>query len=57
MVGAAAMVGLGIIPPHEVAQAIDLDTIVLLLGMMLLAAYLTRAASTPRSSTRSSISA
>ena len=44
LVGAAAMVGLGIIPPNEVAQAIDVDTIVLLLGMMLLAAYLTRAA-------------
>ncbi len=44
LVGAAAMVGLGIIPPSEVAQAIDVDTIVLLLGMMLLAAYLTRAA-------------
>jgi Na+/H+ antiporter NhaD/arsenite permease-like protein len=44
LVGAAAMVGLGIIPPSEVARAIDVDTIVLLLGMMLLAAYLTRAA-------------
>ncbi len=44
LVGAAAMVGMGIIPPNEVAQAIDVDTIVLLLGMMLLAAYLTRAA-------------
>ena len=44
LVGAAAMVGLGVIPPSEVAKAIDVDTIVLLLGMMLLAAYLTRAA-------------
>ena len=43
LVGATAMVGLGVIPPAEVAQAIDVDTIVLLLGMMLLAAYLTRA--------------
>ncbi|MDP1824728.1 MAG: SLC13 family permease [Archangium sp.] len=44
LVGAAAMVGLGIIKPSEVAAAVDVDTLVLLLGMMLLAAYLTRAA-------------
>jgi Na+/H+ antiporter NhaD/arsenite permease-like protein len=44
LVGAAAMVGFGVIPPSEVARAIDVDTIVLLLGMMLLAAYLTQAA-------------
>lgn len=43
LAGAAAMVGLGVIPSSEIAQAIDVDTIVLLLGMMLLAAYLTRA--------------
>lgn len=44
LVGAAAMVGLGIIEPSEVAAAVDVDTLVLLLGMMLLAAYLTQAA-------------
>jgi len=43
-VGAAAMVVLGVVPPAEIARAIDLDTLVLLLGMMVLAAYLTRAA-------------
>lgn len=44
LVGATAMVGLGVIKPHEVTEAVDVDTLVLLLGMMLLAAYLTRAA-------------
>lgn len=38
------MVALGVIPPKEIAESIDVDTIVLLLGMMLLAAYLTKAA-------------
>ena len=44
LVGAAAMVGFGVIKPSEIAAAVDIDTLVLLLGMMLLAAYLTRAA-------------
>lgn len=44
LAGAAAMVALGVVAPSEVAGSIDVDTIVLLLGMMLLAAYLTRAA-------------
>lgn len=44
LAGAAAMVALGVIAPREIAESIDVDTIVLLLGMMLLAAYLTRAA-------------
>lgn len=43
-IGAAAMVGLGVVPPSEIVAAVDLDTLVLLLGMMVLAAYLTRAA-------------
>ncbi len=43
LVGAAAMVALGIIRPTEIAESIDLDTLVLLLGMMLMSAYLTRA--------------
>lgn len=44
LVGAAAMVALRIVAPAEVSSAVDLDTIVLLLGMMLLTTYLTRAA-------------
>ncbi len=43
LVGATAMVLLGVVPPHDVPGAVDFDTLVLLLGMMLLAAYLTRA--------------
>jgi Na+/H+ antiporter NhaD/arsenite permease-like protein len=41
--GAAAMVLFGALPAREVTAAIDFDTLVLLLGMMLLSAYLTRA--------------
>ncbi len=44
LVGATAMVALGVVAPDEVAGAVDLDTIVLLLGMMLISTYLTRAA-------------
>jgi Na+/H+ antiporter NhaD/arsenite permease-like protein len=44
VVGATAMVALGIIAPGEVAGSIDLDTLALLLGMMLISTYLTRAA-------------
>ncbi|MBL8914176.1 MAG: anion transporter, partial [Archangium sp.] len=39
-IGAAAMVALGVVPPSEIIAAVDVDTIVLLLGMMVLAAYL-----------------
>ncbi len=50
--GAVAMVAFGVVAPAEVFgasddpahRAIDFDTLVLLLGMMLLASYLTRAA-------------
>lgn len=43
VIGAAAMIALRVIPAAEVRDAVDLDTIVLLLGMMVLAAYLTEA--------------
>ncbi len=45
LAGAVLMVVLGIVSPEEVfREAIDFDTIVLLLGMMILASYLTHAA-------------
>lgn len=44
LLGATAMVVAGVFSPSEVAAAIDVDTIVLLMGMMLLAVYLTGAA-------------
>ncbi|MHB8875452.1 MAG: ArsB/NhaD family transporter, partial [Myxococcaceae bacterium] len=52
LLGAMLMVGVGVVTPAEVfnhsadagKHAIDLDTLVLLLGMMLLASYLTHAA-------------
>lgn len=37
------MVAFGVVAPKDVPGAIDFDTIILLLGMMLLSAYLTRA--------------
>lgn len=40
MVGAAAMLGVGAIDLDEAARAVDPETIVLLLGMMVLVAYL-----------------
>lgn len=40
MIGAAAMLGLGVMDLHEAAEAVDVDTIVLLFGMMVLAGYL-----------------
>ncbi len=43
LAGAAAMVAFGVIAPEQVPAAIDFDTLILLLGMMLLSAYLTRA--------------
>ena len=43
MLGAVLMVATGVLTPKETYAAIDHDTIVLLLGMMLLTAYLERA--------------
>jgi Na+/H+ antiporter NhaD/arsenite permease-like protein len=43
LVGASAMVLLGVLAPASAIAAIDFDTLILLLGMMLLSAYLTRA--------------
>lgn len=43
LVGAVAMVAVGALSPHQALAAIDLDTLALLLGMMLLTAYLARA--------------
>jgi len=40
LVGASLMVGLGVLPLDEAYRAIDLDTLVLLLGMMILVASL-----------------
>lgn len=43
LLGAAAMIALGVVRPDELSFAVDFDTLVLLLGMMLLSAFLTRA--------------
>lgn len=43
LLGATAMVALGVVSPAEVKEAVDADTLILLLGMMLLGAYLTGA--------------
>ncbi|MCX7869108.1 MAG: SLC13 family permease [Terrimicrobiaceae bacterium] len=40
LLGVAAMVAFGVLTPERVYRAVDYDTLVLLLGMMLLAAYL-----------------
>ncbi|WP_442887044.1 SLC13 family permease [Congregicoccus parvus] len=40
LLGAVLMVGCGVMTPEEVYRSIDYDTLVLLLGMMLVAAYL-----------------
>ncbi len=40
LLGAVAMVAFGVLTLHEAYQAIDLDTILFLLGMMILIAYL-----------------
>lgn len=40
LLGAAAMVGFGVMTPEEAYRAVDYNTLVLLLGMMLIAAYL-----------------
>jgi Na+/H+ antiporter NhaD/arsenite permease-like protein len=44
LLGAVLMVGAGVLTPAESFKAIDHDTIVLLLGMMLISAYLDQAA-------------
>lgn len=44
LTGAVAMGALGIIKPEELQASVDVDTLVLLLGMMLFASYLKRAA-------------
>ena len=41
--GAIAMVGFGVLPLEEAYRAVDLDVVTLLLGMMIIAAYLTDA--------------
>jgi Na+/H+ antiporter NhaD/arsenite permease-like protein len=43
LAGAAAMVALRVVTPAEARGAVDGDTLVLLLGMMIVSAYLTRA--------------
>jgi Na+/H+ antiporter NhaD/arsenite permease-like protein len=40
LLGAVMMVACGILTPHEAYRAVDYDTLVLLLGMMLISAYL-----------------
>jgi Na+/H+ antiporter NhaD/arsenite permease-like protein len=40
LIGAAAMLGCGVISVHEAARAVDYETIVLLFGMMVVVAYL-----------------
>lgn len=44
LAGACAMVAVGAVLPRDVAQAVDVDTLILLLGMMIISAYLTKAA-------------
>src|SRR3989442_12413493 len=40
LVGAVLMVATGVMSPQQAYRSVDFDTIVLLLGMMLIAAYL-----------------
>ena len=40
LVGAAAMLGFGVLTMHDAAKAVDYETIVLLFGMMVVVAYL-----------------
>lgn len=40
LLGTVLMVGLGVMTPEQVYRAVDYDTLVLLLGMMLISAYL-----------------
>ena len=44
LLGAVAMVGCGVLTPKQSYEAINQDTIALLLGMMLITAYLDEAA-------------
>ncbi len=39
LLGAALMVSCGVMPPEQVYRAVDYDTLVLLLGMMIIASY------------------
>src|SRR5690242_2026704 len=43
LLGAVLMVALGVLSPHAAASAVNGDTLGLLLGMMILSAYLTEA--------------
>jgi Na+/H+ antiporter NhaD/arsenite permease-like protein len=40
LLGAALMIGVGVLSPQEAYAAIDLDTLTLLLGMMIVVAHL-----------------
>src|SRR5690349_10348429 len=40
LLGTVLMVGTGVLTPEQAYRAVDYDTLVLLLGMMLIAAYL-----------------
>ena len=40
LLGAVALVAFGVMTPEEVYRSVDYDTLVLLLGMMLISAYL-----------------
>jgi len=55
LLGAVLMVATGVMTPERAYRAVDYDTLVLLLGMMLIAAYLLRSASgtTPNTAFRS----
>ncbi len=43
LIGATAMIGLGVLTPHEAVAAIDFHTLALLFGMMIVVAHLKRA--------------
>jgi len=47
LVGATAMVAFGVLTPHEAVQAVDFQTLALLTGMMVVAAYLRLADNAP----------
>jgi Na+/H+ antiporter NhaD/arsenite permease-like protein len=40
LLGTVLMVGFGVLTPEQIYRAVDYDTLVLLLGMMLISAYL-----------------
>jgi len=54
LLGAVLMVALGVLTPAQAGAAVNGDTIGLLLGMMILAAYLTEPASSAGAAGRSS---